>query len=61
VLLPDEAKRRVTTSIRSANLTPEMPSGNGLSHGDAAAALLELHQKIDRSYKIETGPLSLAL
>jgi hypothetical protein len=57
MLVTDETKRRVTASIRSANLTPGMPSGNGQSHRGAAAALLELHQKIDRSYKIEVGPL----
>jgi hypothetical protein len=34
-----------------------MPSGNGLSHR-GGAALLELQQKIDRSYMIEIGPLS---
>jgi hypothetical protein len=29
------------------------PSGNVLGHRDGAAALLELHQKTDRSYMIE--------
>ena len=45
---------RLVASIR-ANLTPEMPSGDGPYHRGAAAALLELHKKIDRSYKIEGG------
>jgi hypothetical protein len=35
--------------------------GNGLTHRGGAAARLELHQKIDRSYTIEEKPLSSAL
>jgi hypothetical protein len=44
-----------TASIRSANLTPGMPSGYGQNHRGAAVASRELHQKIDRSYKTEVG------
>jgi len=40
---------------RPANLTPEASSDTGLGHRGDATALLQLHQKIDRSYKIEVG------
>ena len=42
-----------------ATFTPWMPSGNGLSHRVAAAALLELLREIDRSYKMEDGDLGM--
>ena len=48
---------RVTIVIR-ANLTPRMPSSNGLGHRGGSVAFVARLQKIDRSYTIEKGPLS---
>jgi hypothetical protein len=53
MLVTDETKRRrlgasrVTSSIQLANLTSEMPSGNGVGDRSGGGALPELPQEID--------------
>ncbi|MCI0598330.1 MAG: HEPN domain-containing protein [Beijerinckiaceae bacterium] len=46
---------RPATSLASANLTPRMPSSNGLSHQDGAAAPLGIAPKTRSILQIEEG------